>query len=249
MPRAKDLDTVAPDDFLNSTLKSPLPPRPIKKPQNKKIKHLHQPSNGKSHSAQFRQNVYGILGKTKHPFSSFLVKPKVFSFRERDTDEEIILVLRRHWITNLTWILITLSMIIAPILLTTVPLLESFPPAYQFISIIFWYLITFIYSFEQLLSWYFNVYIITDERVIDIDFNNLLSKNFSEAKISMIQDVTSTIIGVSQTFFNFGNIQIQTAAEVPEITFEKVPNPEIIIKVLGQLRQEEELENIEGRVK
>jgi len=243
MPRAKDLDTVAPDDLIiDSAPTSPLPPRPVKKPvKKKKVK--------TSRSGQYRQNIYDILGKTKHSFSSILVKPKVFSFREKDTDEEIILVLRRHWITNLTWILITIFMLISPILRISVPLLDFFPPAYQFISIIFWYLVTIAYSFEQLLSWYFNVYIITDERVVDIDFNNLLSKNYSEAKISMIQDVTSTITGVGQTFFNYGNVQIQTAAEVPEITFEKVSNPEIIIKVLGKLRQEEELENIEGRVK
>src|SRR4030043_1832859 len=204
MPRAKDLDTIAPDDPITS---SPLPPRQIKK-----IKHSKKPHLNPSPSS-YRQRAYEILGKTRHPFSAFLVQPKYFTFEERDDEEEIILVARRHWVTNLTWVLITLAMTIAPIIFHSVPLLEFFPPSYQFIALIFWYLITFMYSFEQFLSWYFNVCIITDERVIDIDFNNLLVKKFADAKISMIQDVSSHVIGVSQTLFNYGTVDVQTAAE------------------------------------
>jgi hypothetical protein len=93
-----------------------------------------------------------------------------------------------------------------------------------------------------------NVCIITDERVIDIDFNNLLEKKFSDAKISMIQDVTSRVAGVSQTLFNYGTVLVQTASEVNELVFEKIPNPDKVIKVLQLMRQEEELEAIEGRI-
>jgi len=84
------------------------------------------------------------------------------------------------------------------------------------------------------------VFIITNKRVIDIDFDNLLNKKFSEANLSMIQDVTSEVKGVAQTMFNYGNVLIQTAAEIPEITFELVPNPEKIIKVLEVLREKGE---------
>ena len=110
-------------------------------------------------------------------------------------------------------------------------------------------LITFAFAFEKAITWYFNVYIITDERVIDIDFNNLLNKRFSEAKLDAIQDVTSQVTGVAQTMLNYGTIFIQTASEVPEIQFENAPNPQKIIKVLQQLRQEEEQEALEGRVR
>ena len=43
------------------------------------------------------------------------------------------------------------------------------------------------------------------------------------------------------TFFNYGDVLIQTAAEINQINFEKVPNPEKIIKLLKELRQTEEL--------
>lgn len=252
MPRIADVDTVAPDDLsVEASAKAditstPLPPRPIIK---KKLKKIKKKKILTSADSTFRQRAYEILGHTRHPFSSFLVRPKVFSFEERDEDEEIILVLRRHWITNLAWIFIALLMTIAPAVFRSVPLLAYFPPSYQFIAVIFWYLITFAYAFEQFLSWYFNVCIITDERVVDIDFNNLLIKKFTDAKISMIQDVTSRVVGVGQTLFNYGTVLIQTAAEIPEICFEKIPNPEKVVKVLQQLRQEEEQEALEGRIR
>ena len=181
--------------------------------------------------------IYDILGHTKSSLSSSLVFPKVFSFSEKDDDENILLVLRPHWFTNLSWILTAIFMALVPISLTYVPLLSSFSLKYKFISILFWYLITFIVAFEKFLSWYFDVYIITDNRVVDIDFKNLIVKKFSEADIHKIQDVTSNVIGFFPTMFNYGVVNIQTAAEVPEISFENIPNPEKVIKVLQELRE------------
>jgi membrane protein YdbS with pleckstrin-like domain len=246
MNRAKDLDTIAPDDQI-------IPPQ---KP-TKKIKTVKKKSSSKtsppaslSQKASYRQTVYRLLkDQTKTSFSSFLARPKVFSFDNRHNEEEIILVLRRHWFTNLSWIILIIIMLLVPIFLNNVPLLSFFPPNYHFVFIAFWYLITFAIAFEKFISWYFNVFILTEERVIDIDFDNLLYKNISEAKISMIQDVTVTQGGVSQTLLNYGSVYIQTASEVPQIEVLKVPNPNLILKIFQQMRGEEEQEALEGRIK
>lgn len=236
MSRVSDVDAIAPDDpVVTPTSLTP-------KPSKKKVKE----SVNTNPNAKFRDKINEILGHTTNPFSAFLINPKVFSFEEKDVDESILLVLRPHWFTNVSWILTTIVLLIIPIFLF--PALSGFAPSYRFITVLSYFLVTFVFAFEKFLSWYFNVFIITDERVVDIDFNNLLVKKFSEAKISMIQDVTSKVIGLLPTMFNFGSVFIQTAAEVPEITFENVPNPEKVIKVLQQLRQEEELEAIEGRI-
>lgn len=240
MPRISDVDNVAPDDLVTT-------PTPTLEPKPKLVKKTKLAKS--SSTGEFRQKIYEILGHTTSPFSSFLIRPKVFSFEEQDAKEEIILALRQHWFTNVSWILTAIFMALVPTLLAYVPLLASFKPSYQFAAVLFWYLITFIFAFEKFLGWYFNVYIITDERVVDIDFNNLLDKKFSEAKISMIQDVTSKVVGFSQTIFNYGSVYIQTASEVPEIEFGRVGSPEKVIKVLQQLRQEEELEAVEGRIR
>jgi len=128
-------------------------------------------------------------------------------------------------------------------------LINGLPAKYQILGGLFWYLTTFAFAFEKFLSWYFDVYIITDERVVDIDFNNLLNKKFSEAKLSMIQDVTSRQIGMGQTMFNYGQVLIQTAAEINELRFDNIPNPDKIVKVLQLMREEEDMEAIKGRTK
>ena len=50
----------------------------------------------------------------------------------------------------------------------------------------------------------------------------------------MIQDVSSSIKGIMGTFFNFGDLLIQTASEINQINFEKVPNPQKIIKLIKE---------------
>ena len=103
---------------------------------------------------------------------------------------------------------------------------------------------TFIFAFEKFLDWYFDLFLITNQRVVDIDFNNLLNKHFAEADLDMIQDVSSSVKGLLGTFFNYGDVLIQTAAEINQINFEKVPNPEKIIKLLKELRQAKEFKGV-----
>lgn len=188
-----------------------------------------------------KEKIYNIVGHTKHSLSSVLVNPDIFTFEERDSEEEILLVARPHWFTNLSWMAISVLMLIAPTLLKFIPIINDIPSKYISLGTLVWYLLTFAIIFENFLSWYFDVFIITDKRVIDIDFNNLLDKKFSEAKLSMIQDVTSKVSGLGQTMFNYGTIHIQTAAEISYITFDKVPHPEKIIKILQLLREEKEI--------
>jgi len=245
MNRSRDLDTIAPDD--------PFYPPKKTSPKNKKSSLSKRPSLKKSQASSqsdYRQQVYRLLeNQTKTPLSSLIARPRVFSFDSRHSDEEIILVLRRHWFTNLSWIILTILMLLSPIFISATPLLDFFPDKYHFVFIAFWYLITFAIAFEKFISWYFNVFILTEERVIDIDFDNLLYKHISETQISLIQDVTVSQSGVSQTLFNYGSVFIQTAAQVPRIEILKVPNPNLVLKVIQQMRGEEELESLQGRIK
>ena len=245
MPRVKDVDTVAPDDQITT----PVAPKPVKKPiivtAPTPVTPPAVPADVTPDITSLADIVYNIFGHTKHPFSSSLIMPKVFNFTEKDDDEVILLALRSHWFTNVPWIITLIVMLFVPSLISFVPTF-SLAVNLKIIITFAWYLIAFAYSFEQFLSWYFDVYIVTNHRVIDIDFNNLLDKKFSEADLARIQDVTSRVSGVSQTIFNYGTVLIQTAAEKNQIIFDKVPNPEKIVKVLQDLRHIAEKDNTNG---
>ena len=181
--------------------------------------------------------------------ASFCYYPEGVSFINKDPEEEIIVLIRKHPITNLRWIFTALFLLILPAFLTVFPFFESLPVGFQFVSALIWYLVTMAYVLEKYLSWFFHVNIITDERIIEVDFHNLIYREMTDASIENIEDVTVQIGGGIRTFFNYGDIVIQTAAQIPQVTFEAVSRPDMIAKVLRELRVEEEQEKIEGRVR
>ncbi len=164
-------------------------------------------------------------------FAAFVKNPADVFFESQEKDEQIIYLLRRHFVTNAKWIIASVIMFVGPLIV--VSLLSSnnistssfVPLKYQLVGILIWYLITWMFILESFLDWYFNVYIVTDKRIVDIDFWGLLYKNISETPYFNVQDVTYRTGGIIQTLFNYGDVYIQTAAEKREFEFESVPNP------------------------
>jgi len=203
----------------------------------------------KSEEGKFRREVYKMVSKRKAFFHSFIARPKKFNFETQMEGEKTILLLRPHPITQTKWIFLSILMCFGPLLLNTFPLIDFLPFRFKFVIILMCYLLIFAFALEKFLSWYFNVCVITDERVIDIDFYNLIYKEISDAEIENIEDVTLVMAGVAQTVFNYGSVLIQTAAETPQLRFENVPNPALVVQVLKKMQMEEKQETLEGRVR
>ena len=182
-------------------------------------------------------------------FSALAVFPKAIKFEAQDEEEKIILLLRPHFVTNVWWIILTIAMIFVPLFWTELPVISFLPDNYLFVLTLFWYALILTFVFERFLMWFFSVNIVTDERFIDVDFYGLLFKHVSVAQLENIEDVNYFQKGVMAAFFNYGDVLIQTAAEITEFVFNKVPNPEKVVKVLSELIAEEEREALEGRVR
>lgn len=180
-------------------------------------------------------------------FTSFAPKPKHTKFESQAPTEHVVLLLRKHPITQVPWLFFTVVFAFFPFLFSYFPMYAFLPLSYRFGIQSLWYLALFGYAFQSFLRWFYNVYILTDERVIDVDFISLAQKNITAAKIDNIEDITSESAGFSSTFFNHGNVLIQTAGAQQEITFEAVPQPAKVTAVLNDLILEEEREKIEGR--
>ena len=183
---------------------------------------------------------------SRNPFAMFAPQPVGVSFDNQERGEKIILLLRAHIVTLIPRIFVTFFLIFLPILVG--PLLQFLrvdignflEPRQVFLIAVFWYLFVFGYSFFKFIKWYFNVYILTNERIVDIDFKGVLHKETAYAKLNQIQDVSPKIIGFFGTFFHFGNIYIQTAAERAEFEFNQVARPDTVAQeILEQVRKEE----------
>lgn len=192
---------------------------------------------------------HNLPGHSHNPFAAYSYFPDHLKFINADPEEEIILLLRKHPITNIPWISMAFVMIITPAIVSVLSPFSLLPPGFQIILTLLWYLITTAFVLEKFLSWFFHVNIITDERIIEVDFINLIYREITDANIDQIQDVTVIVGGAARTFFRYGNVVIQTAAEVPKIEFEAIPNPDSVARILRDMRIEEEQEKLEGRVR
>ena len=184
-----------------------------------------------------------------HPLASFIASPRKWRFETQEKGEKIILLLRRHWLTNVGWLLGAVVLLILPQFIFLLFSFGALPLRFKLIGTLIWYLVWGGFVFERFLNWFFNVFIITDERIVDFDFYGLIYKEISDAKIEHIQDVTYRVGGFLRNLFDFGSVFVQTAAQVPQFEFHDVPQPARVAKVLRELITEEEIEKIEGRVR
>jgi hypothetical protein len=209
------------------------------------------PNQAKHHSKR-KVDDYSDVMKHEHTtgnfFKAFIPKPQNIVLDIQDKDEQIILVLRQHLITQVRELFIILGVIVLiPALLSFSGFLGVLPLKFIGAFNIFWLVLAFGMIAKTFLIWFFNVYIITDERVIDVDFTSMISHDVSSAKIENIEDVTASTAGPLAAVFDYGTILIQTAGEKTVFEFGNVPQPSKVTKLLNELILEEERENLAGR--
>ena len=180
--------------------------------------------------------------------SSFSSFPTKVCFETQDENEQVILFLRQHPIVNVPWILLDIILLVIPPLFSFFPPYAMLPGTYQFVITMGWYLFVAGYTLAKFMGWFFNIYIITSERVVDVDFTDIFYRHISTARLDEIQDVTVVSSGAGETFFGYGSITIQTAAEIPEFAFESIPHPDVVGKTLNELIDLEHAEEQKGEV-
>lgn len=167
--------------------------------------------------------------------SSFMSFPKGLSFHGKEQGEEIILIIRPHWIVYLPQAVGAVLILILPwILVAIIPsLMQSFA---IFVSLLLTALVIGIsVLMDAILKWYYNVSIITDQRVMDLDFPNIMSHSMTEAQLEKIEDVTHKQIGAFGSVFDFGTVYVQTAGTSQNIEFQNIPRPRDVQDILVDL--------------
>ncbi len=171
---------------------------------------------------------------SSHSFlHAYCLNPDV-KFESQQDHEEVILVLRAHPVTQIHWIFNSVVLLFILIILNTVvPLF--FNVGEIIFTNLFGIFIIISYAFYNFLHWFFNVGIISNERIIDIDFENLLYKEVTEALLARVEDTTSKSGGFFESFFNYGDLFIQTAGTAINIEFLNIPNPGDAIRIIQDL--------------
>ena len=164
---------------------------------------------------------------------AFCVKPG-YRFETQHANEQVLLVLRAHPITQLPWIINSFILLIILIFLNFL-FLNFLTPSQTIFANFFGLAFVFAYIWFNFLSWFFNVGIITNERIIDIDFHAVIYKEVTETQLSKVEDVTAKSAGFFASIFNFGTVFVQTAGTEVNIEFINVPKPSEVTKIINDL--------------
>lgn len=167
------------------------------------------------------------------------------NFPGQHDDEKVVLFLRRHWyifFLNIFVVLIALLGLVFVFVFFNLLTNDFSQSAYYNLLLFGESLGTlFIWNlfFILWIDFYLDAWIVTNERIININQKGFFNRDISELKLTKIQDVTSEIVGFIPTILGYGNIYVQTAAEVERFTFHQIPNPNEVKNIIVQLQEKE----------
>jgi uncharacterized membrane protein YdbT with pleckstrin-like domain len=151
------------------------------------------------------------------------------SFIGEENGENVILLVRRHPFFIILRFIMFVVLALIPIILGTC--FYSYITTYNLstffiFALSFWFLFLWAGFFYSLTMYTLDVWIVTDRRIIDSTQHGFFSRNVSELHVSRIQDISTQTAGVIQTFFKFGDLQVQTAGTEEKFKFSQIPHPE-----------------------
>ncbi len=170
-----------------------------------------------------------------------------YHFKEIKDEEKIIDVYHRHWfdiflqITTIFFLtlLIFVGFFVFPEIFPDLKEREIYA-AFLFVQSFFAVFI-WMYAFFVWIDYYFDIWIVTDKRVVNIIQKGLFDRRVSELELERIQDVTTEVKGIIQTFLNYGDVYVQTAAEKERFIFHNVPDPYAIKDLIMTMRKKNEI--------
>lgn len=140
-------------------------------------------------------------------------------------DEKILLIIRQHWIKLalpvLAWLLLAILLLVI-----------GWPGSGAKFIII---LLTAFYPMYEYINWKYNLWSVTNLRVVDE--SGFFSRYSKESPLDKINNVEydQSILG---RIFGYGNVDIQTAAELGETTYNLIHHPKLLKDTITHAQEE-----------
>jgi hypothetical protein len=146
-------------------------------------------------------------------------------------NERIICEARKHWYVVLYYVLLCVGLSLVPILFvalfSSLPLELSFDGNISYLILFFysiWLLLLWIFFFSMWTDYYFDVWYITNERIIDVEQVGFFHREIATIGLEQVEDITTVMSGVVQTYFGAGELRIQSAGEKMEFSIRNAKN-------------------------
>ena len=83
------------------------------------------------------------------------------------------------------------------------------------------------------MNWFYNITLVTEKGVIDIDYSNLVYHDVAITNLNLVEDVNYTKIGFFRSFFDYGDLFVQTAGGKENLEAIGIPNPAKAVHIIA----------------
>ncbi len=200
---------------------------------NKKGKDI--PKKFSKVNSSFINRLYA--GERMGPLTKFSVFPKKLHFYSKDPGEDVVLLVRIHWIAYVPSFLLVLLFLFLPVLFIAISsnFSSSISAPFYVGLFIVGVLIALNIFITTILRWYYSVIVITDRRIVVVKLQNAFFHSYSEAQLDNIEDVTHTTVGFIGNVFDVGNLDIDTAGHEIDFRLQLLPKPRELQDVINDL--------------
>lgn len=176
-----------------------------------------------------------------YPRFAYIPQP-VFS-DQRDT-ERVFVVARRHVIDFLQSLMVLISLIILPVIFVFLfgeaiaGYIQSSPVFAADIILLgsmFYLLMLLMVFMTSWVGFYYNLLVVTDERIVEITQKGFFSRETFELTYDQIEDVDYVSKGLLATYFDVGNIEVQTAGPQRNFFIKMIPKPQVIGAIIHDM--------------
>lgn len=143
-------------------------------------------------------------------------------FADLQPDEDLLMVVRRHWIVLV--IVASFFLLFAVISLALYLLIPftNITPAIVYLLIIVNWFFGAQFLFIKWLDYELDFFLVTDKRIIGYDQVGFLNRKTVQASIDQVQEIFAVHKGILPSLLHYGELHIQTASETTELVLPMV---------------------------
>lgn len=162
-------------------------------------------------------------------FGMVITYPKNATFATQNENEHIVMIIRRHFIKNVNWLLNAALITAAPTIIIFLfviidnaffnseisqsSFLVDFDPSLANAFLFFYYTVCVSFFLLNFLHWYYDLFLVTNERFISIDFDIVKGKIITDIPLQDIIDISEKVQGFFPNMFGYGIIEFKTISE------------------------------------
>lgn len=157
------------------------------------------------------------------------------------SDEIVLLFARRHWIFFYS----QLALIILAGVVATIGVIIFVLATFGFsgiagkavgVALVLWALYWGVRAYFHWYRYQNDIWAVTNQRLVDSIKNNWFHHRMASADLVDVEDIRVVKQGILNTLLNYGDVQCQTAGEVPNFILDGIPDPAKTLSVVDAAR-------------